>query len=270
MYEIVVNGCSRTGTPYSTLKSAVWAAKRYLRSPLPRRVEIWPVPRYHTMPSKIYFNDSHLLMTTKATYAVISYVNADAPADVQVHQTPYDPPEGRIVWIATQSNDLMRVPMPVLVAAYNLLTNKSTTRFATRPKGVIQVWRAMQEWLGKGEPEELTPDVEATAPAGNDPSPAQDDTTMATKTTARKRSAKKTPITAKKSAEKKGRPTRFTTDSVITVVAKENPKRANSAAGKRFALYKSGMTVQQFLDKGGWRADINWDVKQGFIKVSKG
>ena len=44
-----------------------------------------------------------------------------------------------------------------------------------------------------------------------------------------------------------------------------NPKRANSAAHARFALYKSGQTIQQALDAGVTRGDINWDSKQGFI-----
>jgi hypothetical protein len=46
-----------------------------------------------------------------------------------------------------------------------------------------------------------------------------------------------------------------------------NPKRAGSAANTRFALYKSGMTIQQALDAGITRGDINWDSKQGFINI---
>lgn len=49
----------------------------------------------------------------------------------------------------------------------------------------------------------------------------------------------------------------------------KNPKRPTSAAGKRFDLYKPGMTVAEFLKAGGWRADINWDLKQRFIEVVK-
>lgn len=47
-----------------------------------------------------------------------------------------------------------------------------------------------------------------------------------------------------------------------------NPKRAGSAAHDRFKLYRDGMTVDQAIDAGVTRADINWDAKQGFITVS--
>ena len=33
--------------------------------------------------------------------------------------------------------------------------------------------------------------------------------------------------------------------------------------------YKPGMTVAEFLKAGGWRADLRWDAKQGFIAVGK-
>lgn len=56
---------------------------------------------------------------------------------------------------------------------------------------------------------------------------------------------------------------------MIKVLVAKNPKRPTSAAGKRFDLYKLGMTVAQFLAAGGWRADIWWDAKQGFIEVGK-
>jgi hypothetical protein len=57
---------------------------------------------------------------------------------------------------------------------------------------------------------------------------------------------------------------------VITLLAKENPKRPGSEARDRFALYKSGMTVAQFQAKGGKAVDIAWDLKHGFIKVGTG
>ena len=57
-------------------------------------------------------------------------------------------------------------------------------------------------------------------------------------------------------------------DGVIKVL-RTNPKRPGSAAGKRFDLYKKDMTVAEFLKAGGWRADISWDLKQGFIEVAK-
>ena len=83
--------------------------------------------------------------------------------------------------------------------------------------------------------------------------------------------AKKAPeAKAKKVAKPGGRPSgKFPLDAVIKVLVEKNPKRATSAAGKRFDLYKPGMTVAQFLLSGGWRADLVWDAKQGFIEVGK-
>ncbi len=44
-----------------------------------------------------------------------------------------------------------------------------------------------------------------------------------------------------------------------------NPKRGTAAA--RFDLYKNGMTVDEYIAAGGKRADVNWDVGQGFIET---
>lgn len=88
-------------------------------------------------------------------------------------------------------------------------------------------------------------------------------------------SAKKAEAAAKKAAPAKkaaateagtrGRKPTIDGSAKITVIAKENPKRA--AAAERFALYKNGMTVDAYIEAGGTRADVNWDVKSGFISV---
>lgn len=77
---------------------------------------------------------------------------------------------------------------------------------------------------------------------------------------------------------KKGiRAAKFSGDSVIHLGKDQNdkpygednnPKRAGSAAHTRFSYYKDGMTIDQAIEAGVTRADINWDVKQGFITVS--
>lgn len=46
-----------------------------------------------------------------------------------------------------------------------------------------------------------------------------------------------------------------------------NPKRAGSKTHERFKLYKTGMSVGDFLKAGGQMADISYDVDKGFIKV---
>jgi hypothetical protein len=50
----------------------------------------------------------------------------------------------------------------------------------------------------------------------------------------------------------------------------ENPKRKESASYKVFALYKEGMTVEEFLKlekKGAHLGHVRWDVEHGFIEL---
>ena len=54
----------------------------------------------------------------------------------------------------------------------------------------------------------------------------------------------------------------------ITVVAKENPKREGTAAHDIFSLYKTGQTVEQFLEAGGTVVALDYDSKKGFIKLA--
>ena len=86
---------------------------------------------------------------------------------------------------------------------------------------------------------------------------------------AKKAKAKK--AQAKKAPEVKaaGRPSQLKDNAVIRVLKAKNPKRSGSAAHARFDLYKKDMTVAEFLAAGGWRADISWDLRQGFIEVVK-
>ena len=54
----------------------------------------------------------------------------------------------------------------------------------------------------------------------------------------------------------------------ITLLVKENPKRAGSDSHKRFSLYSKVKTVADFLKAGGTSSDISWDADHKFIKVS--
>lgn len=82
--------------------------------------------------------------------------------------------------------------------------------------------------------------------------------------------AKAAPAKSKKTApvaEKAGpgHKSAFNDGMKITVLVKENPKRAGAAA--RFALYKNGITIAEYVAAGGTLADVRWDVKQDFISV---
>jgi len=77
---------------------------------------------------------------------------------------------------------------------------------------------------------------------------------------------------AQKPAKKGGRrgPAPEHDDSLCVVVAAEsNPKKAGSASAARFALYKPGMSIGEYIAAGGTRADIKWDLAHGHIKLQK-
>lgn len=73
--------------------------------------------------------------------------------------------------------------------------------------------------------------------------------------------------TEKKAPAKRGpKPVHLDTDFIEVLV--ENPKRKGSEAHARFALYRQGMTVAEFIAAGGRRDDLHWDTGRGFVFVS--
>lgn len=89
----------------------------------------------------------------------------------------------------------------------------------------------------------------------------------------KKTAAKKEAVTEEKKEKKEktggpGRSRAYPLDAKITVLSTSNPKRKGSGSYDRFELYKSGMTVKNFLDKGGKTADLTWDTRKGFIEVA--
>lgn len=94
--------------------------------------------------------------------------------------------------------------------------------------------------------------------------------TAAAKKPAAKKAASKAPskkAAAAPAVEKSGRAPKHAGNAVITVISETNPKRADAA--KRFDLYTPGITVDEYIAAGGKRADVVWDVKQGFISVAE-
>lgn len=67
-------------------------------------------------------------------------------------------------------------------------------------------------------------------------------------------------------------------DRVITLLAETNPKTMQSKSYRRFACYRTGQTVQEFIReveklRGGHRRmavrDLKWDESHGYISISK-
>lgn len=76
------------------------------------------------------------------------------------------------------------------------------------------------------------------------------------------------PVTIDVTKQDKKTRVHYNQSSVITVVATSNPKRKNTLSHKRFELYKTGMTIADYVKAGGRTGDINYDVIAGFITVS--
>ena len=58
---------------------------------------------------------------------------------------------------------------------------------------------------------------------------------------------------------------KYDRDARIQVCVPKNPKREGSGGYKRFGLYKSGMKIREFLEKGGKTIDLDWDRERGFV-----
>lgn len=55
---------------------------------------------------------------------------------------------------------------------------------------------------------------------------------------------------------------------VIHLSVDKNPKREGTASYKRFSLYKTGLTITEFLKIGGTRGDLQWDQERGYIRIT--
>lgn len=84
--------------------------------------------------------------------------------------------------------------------------------------------------------------------------------------------------TLKPRGGKRGPSPEHADDDIIEVLVSENPKRASSASHARFALYKTGMRVSDYLQAAhalqkkqaeSYRSDLIWDTDKSFIRVVK-
>jgi hypothetical protein len=65
----------------------------------------------------------------------------------------------------------------------------------------------------------------------------------------------------------RGRPGLFAVDAKIKVLVDANPKRKGSDSAKRFAKYKTGMTVSDALKAGVTWPDLRWDRDHKYISI---
>ncbi len=53
----------------------------------------------------------------------------------------------------------------------------------------------------------------------------------------------------------------------VTFARKDNPKREGSKAHARFQSYMGAKTVDEYLERGGSKADLKYDWEKSFIEV---
>lgn len=100
------------------------------------------------------------------------------------------------------------------------------------------------------------------------PAKAAQKTVKGTGKGAQKAAGKAAPAKAAKgNGAKRGRSGAYDEGQKITVLAKENPKRAGSAAYKIFELLKKSKTVGDFYAKGGASHNLKWNEDREYIKV---
>ena len=80
-----------------------------------------------------------------------------------------------------------------------------------------------------------------------------------------KKVKKEKPTKAKKNSD---RITKADDDRVIIRKIKENPRRAGTKKAKIWDKLKKGMTVGEFVAKGGGRAHVGYYIKNGWVKLS--
>lgn len=73
--------------------------------------------------------------------------------------------------------------------------------------------------------------------------------------------------TAAEKGDKKTVKPRLNQDLKIKILAEANPKREGSKSRERFAFYKNGQTVGQFIQAGGTTADVRYDVEHKYIQL---
>jgi hypothetical protein len=147
--------------------------------------------------------------------------------------------------------DITKVPTATLVTLYNII----------RPERPIKKFadRETAEQRMKGVLEVLAKPGEAPAASATTEETEGD---MATKTKT-KRAAKKATATDGNGA---GRPSAFS-GKVIRKLVDENPRREGTFGYASFALIKNGMTYEKYIEAGGRRQDLAWDIERKYVKL---
>lgn len=199
--------------------------------------------------------------------------------------------DGKYRYVISSLDELVAAQLPPLILAkvYQNVGGKGKLKPNSHFKE-RKVWNAMTdqeketqkaEALGKKQEADLQKkqrdEAKVTAAKAKEDAKALKLKEAADKKTAREKEAAdkkaaaeaaKAPKAAKPVVEKKPRPGAVNPRETITLLVESNPKREGSEAHKRFALYKNGITVADFLKAGGAMADINWDLGHRLIALT--
>lgn len=135
-----------------------------------------------------------------------------------------------------------------LIEVHNQIAERPIKKFASKAKGAAKVEKLLEE-QGK----------ELLRSFPNDPNDNTREIHVVVSQTAEP--ATDTP-------KRRGPKPTYSDGAKITVLV-ANPKRDGSKAQKRFDLYRSGMTVAEFLAAGGVRGDLVWDVEHDHISIEE-
>lgn len=188
------------------------------------------------------------------------------------------PEVGKGQCLIVRKSDLAGLSGEALLKAYNTLAGTNVKRFASRDEGEKRFIRFLNPSNHTDEgaimkTETASSKKTSSAPASKRKVSAKRGAAKKTSTKAKTAAASKKAAPAKKSGAATGgggagRRSNVNEKAKISLLVTENPKRAGSAAHDRFALYKNGMTVGTFLEKGGSSADLRYDEEHGYIKLS--
>lgn len=90
----------------------------------------------------------------------------------------------------------------------------------------------------------------------------------AAKAAAEPKKAAKAAAEPKPEGRKVGRLVKFKPEQKIKMLVDKNPKREGTKAHDKWEIYRNGMTVSEYLEKGGKSHTLSWDVNHDLISVS--
>lgn len=156
-------------------------------------------------------------------------------------------PQTPVPYVIRTQEDLKELSEKERLTLYNFLATRSVSHFKNKAEATERCWGVLN---GKLEEEDMATKTKAKE-AGAAP----------------EKSEKKTP--AKKAVAKAvvKTPNKFDEDGKITILAKENPRRAGTNRAKQFEKYKNGMTVGDAREAGLTTSQLRRDVRHGHISI---